>query len=38
VTVARVDGVDALDDHRPTMQALEAAGFAVTPRGLRVKG
>jgi len=36
LTVERSDGVPAIEDS-PVTRALEAAGFAVTPRGLRLR-
>ncbi len=38
VTVTRVDGVDVLDTRSPLTDALDAAGFRATPRGLRLAG
>ncbi|GAA3811723.1 DEAD/DEAH box helicase [Cellulomonas soli] len=41
VTIARADGVEVLGGgalHGPLGQALVAAGFAPTPRGLRLRG
>ena len=38
LTVERADGAHILGRHDPLRQALEAAGFVVTPRGLRLRG
>ena len=41
LTIARVDGVEVLGGgalHGPVGQALVGAGFAPTPRGLRLSG
>jgi ATP-dependent Lhr-like helicase len=37
-TVTKVDGVDVLDTRSPLTDALDAAGFRATPRGLRLAG
>jgi len=36
ITLAKVDGLDALDVYSPLTDALAGAGFTVTPRGLRM--
>ncbi len=36
LTVQRSDGISAVEDS-PVTRALEAAGFSVTPRGLRMR-
>ncbi len=36
VTIQKVDGVDVLDTRSPLTDALDAAGFRPTPRGLRL--
>jgi ATP-dependent Lhr-like helicase len=38
LTVERADGEHILGHQNPLRQALEAAGFVVTPRGLRLRG
>ena len=38
LTVERADGESILGRQDPVRQALEAAGFMVTPRGLRLRG
>ncbi|MDX6326061.1 MAG: ATP-dependent helicase Lhr and Lhr-like helicase [Nocardioidaceae bacterium] len=38
LTVERADGAHILGRHDPLREALEAAGFVVTPRGLRLRG
>ena len=38
LTVAKVDGVDAVAAAGPVVDALVGAGFAATPRGLRLRG
>jgi ATP-dependent Lhr-like helicase len=41
LTISRLDGAEVLADgalHGPVGQALVAAGFAPTPRGLRLRG
>jgi ATP-dependent Lhr-like helicase len=38
LTVERADGESILGRQDPVRQALEAAGFVVTPRGLRLRG
>jgi ATP-dependent Lhr-like helicase len=37
LTVERADGAHILGRHDPLREALEAAGFVVTPRGLRLR-
>nr|WP_230978492.1 DEAD/DEAH box helicase [Georgenia yuyongxinii] len=37
LTLGRVDGVAALETRGPLRQALDAAGFGPTPRGLRLR-
>src|SRR5205085_5739267 len=38
LTVERADGEHILGRHDPLREALESAGFVVTPRGLRRRG
>ncbi len=38
LTITKVDGVDAVAAQGPVVEALLAAGFAATPRGLRLRG
>ncbi len=38
LTVERADGQHILGRHDPLREALESAGFVVTPRGLRLRG
>ena len=37
MTVTKIDGADVLGDRGPAVQALTDAGFALTPRGLRLR-
>jgi ATP-dependent Lhr-like helicase len=37
LTVERADGADILGRRDPLRDALETAGFVVTPRGLRLR-
>ncbi len=37
VTITKIDGVDALSSQAPVVDALTAAGFTMTPRGLRLR-
>ena len=38
LTISRIDDIDAVAAAVPAVEALVAAGFAVTPRGLRLRG
>ncbi len=37
LTISKIDGVDALSSTAPVVDALTAAGFTMTPRGLRLR-
>ena len=37
LTITKVDGIDALSANAPVVEALTAAGFTMTPRGLRLR-
>ena len=37
LTITKIDGADALSSAGPVVDALTAAGFTMTPRGLRLR-